>query len=146
MYQNERLGRTCGAHSAAQSRCFCSLDMQICGVLDAVVVVTVKAVHKWNFLFSRLLVDMPNSPQLLLVWMRASLMKRSEYFAMVVWKFKFLFSVGYFQKYHDTLCLSPKILRKHWFLFPLGTINISPRRKWKHCLCKILEEKLRVLW
>ena len=34
-----------------QGRCFYSLDTQICGVLDSVVVVIVKAVRKWNFFF-----------------------------------------------------------------------------------------------
>ena len=30
------------------------------------------------------------------------------------------------------------------FLFSLGTI-VSPRRKWKQCVCKVLEDKQRVL-
>ena len=44
----------------------------------------------------------------------------------------------WFQKYHNTLCLSLHNFASVLLLFSLGTI-VSPRRKWKQCLCKILE-------
>ena len=45
--------------------------------------------------------------------------------------------VGHFQKFHNTLCLSLQNLSQLLLLFYLGTM-VSPRRKWKQCLCKIL--------
>ena len=47
--------------------------------------------------------------------------------------------IGQFQKYHNTLCfLSLQNFAWVLLLYSLGTI-VSPRRKWKQCLCKILE-------
>ena len=51
---------------------------------------------------------------------------------------------GHFQKYHNTLCLSSKIFHKHCFYFLLGLTIVSWEKK--QCLCKILEDKQRVLW
>ena len=38
----------------------------------------------------------------------------------------FIQVIGHFAKYHDTLCLSPKILHKHCFQFLLG-LTLVPR-------------------
>ena len=32
------------------------------------------------------------------------------------------YKIGQFEKYHNTLCLSPQILHKHCFCFPLGLL------------------------
>ena len=46
--------------------------------------------------------------------------------------------MGNFQKLHNTLVCPSKIFHKYCFHFSRATI-VSPRRKWKQCLCKILE-------
>ena len=51
---------------------------------------------------------------------------------------------GPLSKYLNTLFVLQNFA-KALFLFSFGTI-VSPRRKWKHCLCKILEDNQRVLW
>ena len=38
-------------------------------------------------------------------------------------------AIGDFQKYHNTLCLSPKILHKHCFYFLLGLKMVSRENK-----------------
>jgi len=45
--------------------------------------------------------------------------------------------IGHFQNFDNTLCLSLRNLSQLLSLFYLGII-VSPRRKWKQCLCKIL--------
>ena len=51
---------------------------------------------------------------------------------------KYQSKIGHFQKYHNTLCLSSRILHNYCFYVSLGII-VSPRRKQKQCLCKILD-------
>ena len=46
--------------------------------------------------------------------------------------------IGHFQKYCNTLCLSLQNLAQVLLSFSLGII-VSPRGKWKQCLCKIFE-------
>ena len=52
--------------------------------------------------------------------------------------------IGHFQKYHKTLCLSLQNFAQVLLLFSLGAI-VSPRRKWKQCLCKNLEGKTKTI-
>ena len=54
------------------------------------------------------------------------------------------FPFGHFEKYHNTLCLSPQILHKHCFQFLLG-LTMIPREN-KQYACSNLEDKPRVLW
>ena len=51
---------------------------------------------------------------------------------------------GPLSKYRNTLSVLQNFA-KALLLFSLGTI-VSPRRKWKHCLCKFGGDKQRVLW
>ena len=43
--------------------------------------------------------------------------------------------IGHFEKYHDTLCLSPHILHKHCFQFLLG-LTIVPRENKNNAYAK----------
>ena len=52
--------------------------------------------------------------------------------------------IGHFQKIPQHSLFVFQNFTQALLLFSLGTI-VSPRRKWKQCLCKILEEKQRVL-
>ena len=62
-----------------------------------------------------------------------------------VWSTRaFILTYSYFQKYQITLCLSSKVLHKHYFHFFSGTYNCA-KRKLKQWLCNILEDKQRVL-
>ena len=44
-------------------------------------------------------------------------------------------SIGHFGKYHNTLCLSPQILRKHCFQFLVG-LTVVPRENKNHAYAK----------
>ena len=43
--------------------------------------------------------------------------------------------IGHFEKYHNTLCLSPQILHKHCFQFLLGIIK-APRENKNNAYAK----------
>ena len=45
------------------------------------------------------------------------------------------FAIGHFEKYHNTLCLSPQILHKHCFQFLLG-ITKAPRENKNNAYAK----------
>ena len=51
------------------------------------------------------------------------------------------FSIGHFQKYHNTLCFSSKVLHKHCFYF-----LFKSQEKMETVFFKILEGRQRVLW
>ena len=50
----------------------------------------------------------------------------------------------HFQKYHITLCLPLQNFAYVLLLFSLASI-VSPKRKWRKCLCKILEGQIKII-
>ena len=50
--------------------------------------------------------------------------------------------IGHFLKCHNTLCLSLQNFSQLLLLFSLGT-TVSPRRKWKQCVCKFLGGQIK---
>ena len=55
------------------------------------------------------------------------------------------FLIGYFGKYHNTLCLSLQILHKHCFQFLWG-FTMVPRENKNNAYVKFWGHKQRVLW